>query len=149
VSIFCCPSSLRVYHKAEPGYYADGEYGIRTESVVVEREAQTPNNFGNKGFLGSECDLVLWYAFLCFPHVSDDVLTTFASRRLRGLWAETSSTCLSSAEERAWVDTYHQEVWEKVSPLLEGDERAKVWLHRDNAEAGIGLSHVGWFEFSI
>ena len=41
-------------HGVEPGYYADGEYGIRIENVVVVREAQTPNNFGDKGFLGFE-----------------------------------------------------------------------------------------------
>ena len=48
------PSSLRAHSKTEPGYYADGDYGIRIENVVVVREAQTPNNFGNKGFLGFE-----------------------------------------------------------------------------------------------
>ena len=38
----------------EPGYYADGRYGIRIENVVVVREAKTPNNFGGKGYLGFE-----------------------------------------------------------------------------------------------
>jgi Xaa-Pro aminopeptidase len=42
---------------------------------------------------------------------------------------------LLSVDERAWVDAYHKEVWEKVSPLLasEGDARAKAWLHRECA----------------
>jgi len=40
---------------------------------------------------------------------------------------------LLSADERAWADAYHKEVWEKVSPLLEGDARAKAWLHRECA----------------
>jgi Xaa-Pro aminopeptidase len=48
------PSIPKAHNKTEPGYYADGEYGIRIESVVVVREVQTPNNFGNKGFLGFE-----------------------------------------------------------------------------------------------
>ena len=48
------PFSLQAHNKTEPGYYADGEYGVRIENVVVVREAQTPNNFGNKGFLGFE-----------------------------------------------------------------------------------------------
>ena len=39
---------------AEPGYYADGRYGIRIENVVIVRTADTPNNFGDKGFLGFE-----------------------------------------------------------------------------------------------
>jgi hypothetical protein len=47
-------SSQKAHSKTEPGYYADGEYGIRIENVVIVREAQTPNNFGNKGFLGFE-----------------------------------------------------------------------------------------------
>jgi Xaa-Pro aminopeptidase len=38
----------------EPGYYADGRFGIRIESSVIVREAQTPNNFGDKGYLEFE-----------------------------------------------------------------------------------------------
>jgi Xaa-Pro aminopeptidase len=40
---------------------------------------------------------------------------------------------LLSVEEREWVDAYHKEVWEKVSPLLEGDARARAWLQRECA----------------
>lgn len=38
----------------EPGYYADGRFGIRIESIVLVRDAETPNNFGDKGYLGFE-----------------------------------------------------------------------------------------------
>lgn len=38
----------------EPGFYADGRFGIRIENVVVVRKAKTPNNFGDKGYLGFE-----------------------------------------------------------------------------------------------
>lgn len=38
----------------EPGYYADGQFGIRIENIVLVKEAKTPNNFGNKGYLGFE-----------------------------------------------------------------------------------------------
>lgn len=40
---------------------------------------------------------------------------------------------LLSVEERAWVDAYHKEVQEKLSPFIEGDARAKAWLHRECA----------------
>ncbi|KAH9038495.1 Creatinase/aminopeptidase [Lactarius pseudohatsudake] len=93
----------------EPGYYADGEYGIRIENVVIVREARTPNNFGDKGFLG-------------FEHVT----VVPMGRNL-------IDVPLLSADERGWVDAYHKEVWEKVSPLLEGDARARAWLHRECA----------------
>jgi hypothetical protein len=52
---------------AEPGYYADGEYGIRIENVVVVREAQTPNNFGDKGFLGFEHVTLVRFFFAHLP----------------------------------------------------------------------------------
>lgn len=93
----------------EPGYYADGEYGIRIENVVVVREARTPNNFGDKGFLG-------------FEHVT-----------MVPIGRNFIDVSLLSADERGWVDAYHKEVSEKVSPLLEGDARAKAWLHRECA----------------
>lgn len=38
----------------EPGYYADGKWGIRIENVVIVREVNTPNNFGGNGYLGFE-----------------------------------------------------------------------------------------------
>jgi Xaa-Pro aminopeptidase len=38
----------------EPGYYADGRFGIRIESIVLVRDVNTPNNFGEKGYLGFE-----------------------------------------------------------------------------------------------
>jgi Xaa-Pro aminopeptidase len=38
----------------EPGFYADGRWGIRIESVVVVGAARTPHDFGGKGFLRME-----------------------------------------------------------------------------------------------
>jgi Xaa-Pro aminopeptidase len=49
----------------EPGYYEDGQYGIRIESIVLVKEATTPNNFGQKGYLGFEHVTV--YAPFAFP----------------------------------------------------------------------------------
>ena len=42
------------FRVTEPGYYEDGKFGIRIENVVVVREAVTPHNFGEKGYLGFE-----------------------------------------------------------------------------------------------
>ena len=51
----------------EPGYYADGEYGVRIENVVVVREVRTPNNFGDKGFLGFERLTMVRHISRCLP----------------------------------------------------------------------------------
>ncbi|KAJ8508751.1 hypothetical protein ONZ45_g8992 [Pleurotus djamor] len=93
----------------EPGYYADGRFGIRIENIVLVKEAKTPNNFGDKGYLGFE------RVTMCPIHtklVEKDLLTKV---------------------EVEWLNTYHAEIFEKVSPLLKTDERALKWLERECA----------------
>ncbi|EIN09077.1 Creatinase/aminopeptidase [Punctularia strigosozonata HHB-11173 SS5] len=91
----------------EPGYYADGKFGIRIENVVIVKEAKTPNNFGDKGYLGFE-----------------NVTMCPIQKKL-------IDTTLLSVKERAWLDKYHQEVLDKVGPLLKNDARALEWLERE------------------
>ncbi|KAI0371389.1 Creatinase/aminopeptidase [Pilatotrama ljubarskyi] len=91
----------------EPGYYADGQYGIRIENIVIVRDAKTPNNFGDKGYLR-------------FEHVT-----------MCPMGKNLVDTSLLSAKEREWLNAYHAEVLEKVSPLVEKDERALRWLRRE------------------
>jgi Xaa-Pro aminopeptidase len=38
----------------EPGYYQDGAFGIRIESIVIVREAKLAHDFGKKGWLRFE-----------------------------------------------------------------------------------------------
>jgi len=91
----------------EPGYYADGRFGIRIENVVLVREVKTPNNFGEKGYLGFE-----------------NVTMCPMQKKL-------IDTDLLTAQERTWLNNYHSEVLQKVSPLLHNDPRALAWLKRE------------------
>ncbi|KAG8216366.1 peptidase M24, structural domain-containing protein [Butyriboletus roseoflavus] len=91
----------------EPGYYADGKWGIRIENVVIVREVKTPNNFGKNGYNGFE------RVTMCPIQISLIDLS------------------ILTAEEKKWLNDYHAEVASKVGPLLEGkDARAQVWLRR-------------------
>ena len=45
--------SLELYF-SEPGYYEDGNFGIRIENVLIVNEADTKYNFGDKGYLSFE-----------------------------------------------------------------------------------------------
>lgn len=40
---------------------------------------------------------------------------------------------LLEPSEKAWVNSYHREVFEKVSPLLANDARALEWLERETS----------------
>lgn len=93
----------------EPGYYADGKFGIRIENVVGVRNAQTPHNFGDKGYLEFE-------NFTMVP-----------------IQTKLIDASLLSPAERDWVNSYHAEVEGKVELELRqhGDERAIAWLKRE------------------
>ncbi|RZC19286.1 T-complex protein 1 subunit gamma [Glycine soja] len=49
VAMFCYLMGLW-----DPGYYEDGEFGIRLENVLIVKEADTNFNFGDKGYLSFE-----------------------------------------------------------------------------------------------
>jgi len=91
----------------EPGYYADGKFGIRIESVLIVKEVETPWNFDNKGFLGFE------RVTMC------PIQTKLVDQNLL------------SNEEKRWLNDYNKEVWVKISPLLKNDERALKWLEKE------------------
>ncbi|KAB5591204.1 X-Pro aminopeptidase [Ceratobasidium theobromae] len=93
----------------EPGYYEDGKFGIRIESIVLVRKAETPNDFGSRGYLG-------------FEHVTMSPIHT-----------KLIDVSLLTKTEREWLNAYHKEVLNKVGPELAkiGDARAKAWLEKE------------------
>jgi Xaa-Pro aminopeptidase len=83
----------------EPGFYKDGEYGIRIENLVLCVEAgETP--YGK---------------FLKFETVSLFPIDT-----------SLVELALLTKEEKDWLNDYHRQVFVQLSPLLNEDE--KKWL---------------------
>jgi len=89
----------------EPGYYEDRAFGIRIENLLIIKEVETANRFGGVTFLGFER--------LTFVPIQTSLL----------------DLNLMSENEIKWVNDYHSEVWNKVSPLVKGD--AWTWLQRN------------------
>ncbi len=89
----------------EPAMYRAGEYGIRTENMVLIRK-DSETEFGT--FLGFET-LTLCYI---------DTRLVIPS--------------MLSAREHAWLNKYHQQVYETLSPHLTEEE--KEWLKEKTAE---------------
>jgi Xaa-Pro aminopeptidase len=81
----------------EPGFYKAGEYGIRIENLLTVVESGA-----FEGFLEFET-------------------LTLAPIDRRLIAVE-----MLSADERAWLDRYHQRVWTEIGRLVEGDVRE--WL---------------------
>ena len=78
----------------EPGYYAEGEYGIRTENLVIIQPAT------RDGWMKFE-------TVTLFPIDKSLIVQPLLTR-----------------EQVEWIDNYHARVLAKVGPLLEGEELA-------------------------
>jgi Xaa-Pro aminopeptidase len=93
----------------EPGYYEDGKFGIRIENLLICREAKTEHNFQGKGYLNFEC--------LTFIPIQTKLM----------------DLTIMSEDEIAWVNKYHEQVWEKISPRVQKAE-VKEWLQKATAK---------------
>ena len=89
----------------EPGVYTEGSHGIRIENSVFVQEEEK-NEFGQ---------------FLSFETV------TFLPYEKKAIVVSELT-----ADEINWINAYHQAVYEKLSPMLNDEERA--WL-KDKTEA--------------
>ncbi|XP_065632318.1 aminopeptidase P2 [Quercus suber] len=87
----------------EPGYYEDHAFGIRIENLLYVKDVDTPNRFGGVGYLGFEK--------LTFVPIQSKLI----------------DLSLLSAVEVDWLNDYHSQVWEKVSPLLDGSACQWLW----------------------
>ena len=83
----------------EPGYYVEDGYGIRHENMIVCKKAEK-TQFGQ---------------FMCFEFL------TMVPFDLDAVVPEQMT-----AHERELLNNYHAQVYEKISPYLDEDE--KVWL---------------------
>ena len=84
----------------EPGYYKEGDYGIRIENLIVVEERHIP---------GAERTIYGFETITWCPY----------ERALIDL-------NLLDDGEIAWIDDYHAKVRAKLSPQVEGE--AKAWL---------------------
>ncbi|XP_028551579.1 aminopeptidase P1 [Dendrobium catenatum] len=95
---------LYLHSGNKPGYYEDGNFGIRLENVLVVKEADTKFNFGEKGYLSFEH--ITWAPY---------------QKKLMNL-------NLMTPEEISWVNSYHSTCKEVLAPYLNDQEME--WLKK-------------------
>lgn len=88
----------------EPGYYADGKFGIRIENVLSVGVKKTKHNFAGATYLGFD-------------------RLTYVPIDMRMILPE-----LLSSREVKWVDDYHNDTWTVISPLLAEESPEREWL---------------------
>ncbi|KAI8073816.1 peptidase M24, structural domain-containing protein [Gongronella butleri] len=93
----------------EPGYYEDGDFGIRIENVLCVKKAATAYEFDT--------------SYLGFDHL------TFVP-----LGQRLMATELLQPHEVQWINTYHEQCREWLEPLLKSDRRALQWLEEETRQ---------------
>ncbi|XDF77702.1 aminopeptidase P family protein [Aliivibrio fischeri] len=89
----------------EPGYYRADEFGIRIENLELVVEIETQGDFSVLGFESlTRCPI---------------------DKRL-------INVDMLNRPELAWLNHYHQKVWNEVSPLVDGE--VKEWLRQATDE---------------
>ena len=93
----------------EPGYYEDGNFGIRIENMILVKEVQTKFKFGDKPYFG-------------FEHVT-----------MVPMCRKLIDVSLLTGTEKDWLNSYHQKVLDKTSGFFKDDTRSMKWLERECA----------------
>ncbi len=98
----------------EPGYYQDGDFGIRLENLVRIVKADTPHNFRKRGYL------------------------TFEDLTLVPIQQKMIDPHLLSRDEVNYINNYHQKCRDVVGPLLRsmGKKEGLNWLIRETNPIG-------------
>jgi Xaa-Pro aminopeptidase len=92
----------------EPGFYDDGNFGVRIENLLEIQYVDALNKSDDKK-----------KKFLMFKKLT-----------MIPIQKNLIDLSIMTTRELDWLDTYHQEVFDKVSPLLEPDSKALTWLKR-------------------
>lgn len=100
----------------EPGYYEDGNFGIRIENLLEITYVKPEHNGPTNGDDEEE------------PASADKKFLKFGKLTLIPIQKNLINIDLMTDEELDWLDAYHELVMEKVSPLLEEGSPAMAWL---------------------
>lgn len=93
----------------EPGFYKDGEYGIRIENIIMVREVETKHQFGDKPYLG-------------FEHVT---MVPYCRSLI--------DTALLTEAEKKWLNDYNQDILHHTQDYFKDDPLTLAWLKRETA----------------
>ncbi|EDS27496.1 xaa-Pro aminopeptidase 1 [Culex quinquefasciatus] len=93
----------------EPGYYKEGQFGIRIEDIVQVVSTNIGDNFDGRGAL------------------------TFRTVTMCPIQTKLINVKLLTDRERNALNNYHTTVWETLSPLLKNvkDAETLAWLERE------------------
>lgn len=107
----------------EPGFYDDGNFGIRIENLLEIVEVGDETKGGEEPLAKKQ-------------KTDGKKFLKFAKLTLIPIQKNLIDTDIMTDAELDWLDAYHEEVLEKVSPLLEEGTPAMDWLVKSCEKIG-------------
>jgi Xaa-Pro aminopeptidase len=103
----------------EPGFYVDGTFGIRIENLLEIAHVNVENDDNERINVTDDVPLTVDKKFMRFKKLT-----------MIPIQKNIIQLALMTDRELDWLDAYHFEVFDKVSPLLEAGSKAYSWLKR-------------------
>jgi len=100
----------------EPGYYQDGEFGVRIENLL---EIQGYNSEWKES---------------CERESAGKQFLKFCTLTLVPIQQNLIDIKLLTEKELDWLDAYHKVIFQKISPLIEPNSLAMNWLKKSCSE---------------
>jgi Xaa-Pro aminopeptidase len=101
----------------EPGYYEDGAFGIRIENLLEMQYVNPEHNTASNNHEGEGKN-------------TEKKFLKFSKLTMIPIQKSLIDVKMLTVDELDWLDAYHEEVFAKVSPLLEEDSPAMKWLEK-------------------
>lgn len=98
----------------EPGVYLEGKFGVRIENTLLTRHYPTPLQKAGRGSESPTATFLEFEPLTLCPIDKEPIILE-----------------MLSSEEREWLNDYHRNVFNSLSPLLSPDERE--WLREECA----------------
>jgi len=102
----------------EPGFYEDGVSGIRIENLLEVSYVNDDDNLAYKNISENKND-VEKKKFLCMKKLT-----------MIPIQKNLIELSFMTEKELDWLDAYHKEVYQKISPLLEEGSPGLLWLSK-------------------
>ena len=99
----------------EPGFYDDGNYGIRIENLLEIVDVNGSDNSGDEPINKKQ-------------KTDSKQFLKFAKLTMIPIQKSLIDVGIMTEAELDWLDAYHEEVLQKVGPLLEVGSPAMNWL---------------------
>jgi Xaa-Pro aminopeptidase len=102
----------------EPGFYKDGEYGIRIESLImVEEDDKASKSIDNRH------ELMMKFNTVTMAPIDKRLINIEPAK-------DGDEKAILNDEEIKWVNEYHKRVYDTLSPLLSGEPDTVKWLEQ-------------------